>query len=233
MSQPDLSIVLPCYHPPTQWQEHIIASLTDFEQHYRSYELIIVNDGCHTEAVQDISLLRQHFPLLKWISYPQNRGKGYAIRQGVAEASAPLIIYTDIDFPYTSGSFLDIYHTLLSGNTDIAVGVKDEVYYSKVPWFRKRISKTLTRLIRMLIRISITDTQCGLKGLNAAAKPLLLSGTIDRYLFDLEFIYKAERRKLRLKAVPVRLRDGVQFSAVNWKILFAEAGNFLRIWRSR
>jgi hypothetical protein len=87
-------------------------------------------------------------------------------------------------------------------------------------------------MIRTIIRLQITDTQCGLKGLQRDAKDLLLSGTIDRYLFDLEFIYKAERKGLKLKAIPITLREGVQFSKVKWTIISGEFKNFLKILRS-
>jgi len=232
MDQRLVSIVLPCYNPPPQWQERILEFLEAFKGHAKAIELIVVNDGCTSDTAKDTSLLTERVPFFHLISYKENRGKGYAIRQGVRAATGDLIIYTDIDFPYTTESFLKIYYALLKDECTIAVGVKDDAYYSKVPFFRKKISQILRRMIRTMIHLQITDTQCGLKGLQREARELLLSGTIDRYLFDLEFIYKAEKKGLRLKAIPVTLREGVQFSKVKWGIISGEFRNFLRILRS-
>jgi glycosyltransferase involved in cell wall biosynthesis len=224
-----VSIVLPCYNPPQHWQEHIVEFLEGFKKYCPNVELIVVNDGCNLSIDNDIALLHTNVPDFNWLSYAQNRGKGYAIRQGVKIAKGDIIIYTDIDFPYTLESFVKIYDALRFNQCDIAVGVKDSSYYKKVPPFRKLISQTLSRMIRLLIKLQITDTQCGLKGLRKEAKELLISGSIDRYLFDLEFIYRAEKTALRLQTIPVSLREGVVFSKVKWRIMLDELNNFLKI----
>lgn len=224
-----VSIVLPCYNPPQHWQEHIVHFLEGFKKYCPHVELIVVNDGCSSIINNDIELLYQNVPGFKWLSYAQNRGKGYAIRQGVDMAKGDIIIYTDIDFPYTLESFVKIYDALKLDQCIIAVGIKDADYYKKVPALRKLISRTLSRMIRLLIKIKITDTQCGLKGLKKEAKGLLISGTIDRYLFDLEFIYRAEKKGLPIQAIPVGLREGVVFSKVKWRIMLEELNNFFKI----
>lgn len=226
-----LSIVLPCYNPPPHWQEHIIGFMAKLNTIDSHIELIIVNDGCTHSIDQDISKLKNAIPHFNWISYPENRGKGFAIRQGVAAAKGDFIIYTDIDFPYTFDSFMKVYEALKNNVCAVAVGIKNEAYYTKVPFFRKVISRLFKQMIRTVIGLKITDTQCGLKGINKEAKDLLLSGSIDRYLFDLEFIYRAEKQGLRLQAIPIALRDGVVFSTVKSKILIAELKNFLTIIR--
>ncbi|MEP6646532.1 MAG: hypothetical protein ABJC12_05550, partial [Saprospiraceae bacterium] len=57
--------------------------------------------------------------------------------------------------------------------------------------------------------------------------------SIDRYLFDLEFIYfLSSMPDLKVTGYPIRLRPGITFSKMNRKILFQEARNFIRIWFS-
>ena len=52
---------------------------------------------------------------------------------------------------------------------------------------------------------------------------------VDRFLFDLEFIKKASKSKLKITTISVELRPNVVFSKVGLKILFKEFGNFLKI----
>ncbi|WP_165836285.1 glycosyltransferase family 2 protein [Taibaiella soli] len=224
-----LSIILPCYNPLPGWHEHIITSIEKIRKEIAGVELILVNDGSPVDLSRDIAVLKKEIPGLKYIHYHENKGKGNAIRTGLSKAEGRYIIYTDIDFPYTHESFMRIYETLISDKCDIAVGVKDDLYYEHVPLLRKWTSKTLRFMTSRLLRISITDTQCGLKGLNQHAARILEQGQINRYLFDLEMIYNAERMHQRLLPVPVSLREGVSFSKVKMKILVREFTNFMTI----
>ena len=84
-------------------------------------------------------------------------------------------------------------------------------------------------MLRHLLRLQVTDSQCGLKGFDSAGKAVFLETTIDRFLFDLEFLLLAKNR-VPVAPVPVELRAGVVFSKVGWKILSAEGRNFLQLF---
>lgn len=192
---------------------------------------ILVNDGSPTPIdPADIKKLSQNLPAFEYVSYAANKGKGYALRQGMDISQAPISIFTDLDFPYTLDSLVKIYSELAEGKTDIAVGIKNQNYYDKLPPMRVKVSRFLRFLIRNFLRIPITDTQCGLKGFNAAGRAIFLQTTINRYLADLEFIFLASRQKnIKLTPIQVELREGVVFSRVNMRILLGEGTNFLRI----
>jgi hypothetical protein len=88
----------------------------------------------------------------------------------------------------------------------------------------------LRLLIRFFIQIPTDDTQCGLKGFNIKGKEVFLSTSIDRYLFDLEFIFLAAKKKLTIQKVPVQLKKGIVLSKSNFGILSTELFNFLKIF---
>lgn len=224
-----LSIILPCYNPLPGWNQHVLAGFRRIQNDIAGVELILVNDGSPSDITDDVAVLKKDIPGLKYIEYKENKGKGYAIRTGAAQASGNFIIYTDIDFPYTHESFMRIYDALVNDKCDMAVGVKDNVYYTHVPLLRRWTSKALRLMTRRILRISITDTQCGLKGLNRQAVNILERGRVNRYLSDLEMIFNAERMQQRLLPVPVSLREGVSFSKVKMKILVRELANFMSI----
>ena len=127
-------------------------------------------------------------------------------------------------------SFLAVYESLKNGS-DVAIGVRDENYYDNVPKVRILISKTLKWLIRNFLRLPVSDTQCGLKGFNQNGKAIFLKTTIDRYLFDLEFVFiTAKVKTLSLIPVIVELRPGIIFSNMNFKILAQEGRSFFKIF---
>jgi glycosyltransferase involved in cell wall biosynthesis len=230
-TQTSIALILPCYNPVSGWHENVIKNFNSLKRSTDIHELIIVNDGSipNEELVYALDSILK-LPGARCISYKVNMGKGYALRQGVMQVKSSLIVYTDIDFPYTEESIKNIIAALQEGSTDVAVGVRSEEYYTHLPRVRVRISKALRWFIKKFMRIPVDDTQCGLKGFNQKGKELFLQTTVDRYLFDLEFIFLAGRNKLNIKAIPVTLKPGTHLSVMNWKILMHESGNMLRIW---
>lgn len=222
---------MPCYNPPEGWAENVIQSygnVCGLLGETVAVNIILVNDGSGKGIRdEDISLLKSNLPAFEYVAYPQNRGKGYALRQGVAAAKGDLYLYTDIDFPYTTQSLQNVFALLKSGSADVVAGVRDENYYTHVPGPRRRISKILRWMLRTFLRLKVTDTQCGLKGFNAKGKAIFLYTRIDRFLFDLEFIFLSSNEKnLRLQPAQVELRPGIEFSRARLGILARESVNF-------
>jgi glycosyltransferase involved in cell wall biosynthesis len=228
-----LDIVLPCYNPLPDWEKRIVDTVQALEKRLNGVEvfLFIVNDGSSKSiAPEAFAYIQKNISNFYFLEYKKNRGKGYALRQGVAATKNDICIYTDIDFPYEIESFLTIFETLKKG-VDIAIGVRETNYYQHVPKIRVWISKTLKWLIRNFLRLPVSDTQCGLKGFNRKGKKIFLETTIDRYLFDLEFVFLAAKQKtLNLKPVVVNLRSGIIFSNMNFKILAQEGRSFMKIF---
>jgi hypothetical protein len=138
---------------------------------------------------------------------------------------------TDADFPYKISSMKSLVETLLEKG-GIAAGNRDTGYSAHVPWFRRVISKVLRWTLRNVLRQPISDSQCGLKGFDNEGKKLFLTTTIDRFLFDLEFLMLA-KGKVLVSPVPVELRDGVVFSKVGLRILATEGRNFITLLLKR
>jgi glycosyltransferase involved in cell wall biosynthesis len=232
---PRIDIVLPVYNPLPGWEGIVI-------QRYRSlcgrladvdFSLTVVNDGSSRLDAVSKETLQAQLPQIQWIEYEVNRGKGYALRKGIQHTSGDWIVFTDIDWPYTEDSMVRLIQTMLDG-ADVAIGVRDQDYYKHLPPMRMRISKWLRAFNARLLKLKVNDTQAGLKGFHSLYKPIFMKTTIDRYLFDLEFIYRLSKiREINMVSVPIKLREGITFSTMNRKILLQETMNFLKVLVSR
>ncbi|MEO6132978.1 MAG: glycosyltransferase [Saprospiraceae bacterium] len=228
-----LDIILPAYNPLPGWESVVVNRYLSLKNRFAeiTFQLIIVNDG--SEQIDESSalkILKQNIPDLIWISYSKNMGKGHALRQGVNASTSDLILYTDIDWPYTEESMVGLIKILI-GEADAVIGIRDAEYYAHLPKGRGRISKMLRTFNAKLLHLKVNDTQAGLKGFRKSVKNIFLSTYIDRYLFDLEFIYfLSSKPGIKILGVPIKLRPGITFSKMNRKILFQEARNFIRIW---
>jgi glycosyltransferase involved in cell wall biosynthesis len=226
-----IDIVLPCYNPSSAWKTEL-ENFHRFIQPHHEIQYIVVNDGSPGAGVHEaVGYLSARSIPVQLISYAVNRGKGHALRKGVEAASAEFIIYTDIDFPFTDQSMLDVASALVSRKADIVAGFRSEAYYaSRISPFRKHLSRVFRFFVKRALRMPFTDTQCGLKGFNRKGREGFLRTTIDRYLFDFEFIYTAVRDpSLKLQSVPVQLKDNVVFSQMRARILLQESVNLVKV----
>jgi glycosyltransferase involved in cell wall biosynthesis len=229
---PHLNVIVPCYNPPEGWESALASRFKAFREAASDLAgeigLVVVNDGSARQAGEaNFRRLQELVPGARVVSYAENRGKGYALRQGVAASQADWHLVTDTDFPYTLDSMRRVVQSLQT-RPGIAAGNRNSVYYDSVPLFRRLLSKSLRWMLRNVLRQPITDSQCGLKAFDNAGREVFLETTIDRFLFDLEFLMLANGR-VGVTPVPVELRDGVVFSQVGWKILATEGGNFMRL----
>ncbi|MFZ4797646.1 MAG: glycosyltransferase family 2 protein [Bacteroidia bacterium] len=230
MSSKKLSIVLPCYNPDKNWVANILIRYNEIAQHLKNYSInvIIVNDGSSQNIDGELSEIEKKLPNCQIISYPANKGKGFAIRKGVEAAFGDYIIYTDIDFPYTNESILEIVNKL--DNSDITIGTRGLSYYNNIPAHRIFISKLLKFLIKTLLQIPTDDTQGGLKGMRNEVKQYFLQTEINRYLFDLEFICIASKNKLNIDLIPVVLNENTIVRKMNLKVVSKEMINFFKVY---
>lgn len=98
MPYPRYSVLMSVYAKErSEWLCAAVRSMLD--QTVPPSEFVIVEDGPLTEALYEaISGFKQEYPnLFKIVSYSENRGLGYALRQGVMTCSMPIIARMDSD----------------------------------------------------------------------------------------------------------------------------------------
>jgi len=233
LSKPTIDIVLPCFNPLANWVDTVIERVGEIQANLPDYDFhcIVVNDGSSRVVTdKDAKRLKSALPNFEWISYAQNRGKGYALRQGVAQTQSEIVLYTDIDLPYKTDSMLDCLKEVIDGNADLCVAVRNESYYQRLPTRRRHLSKALRSLNRSLLGLKTSDTQGGLKVFTQKARVHFLATSIDRYLFDLEFVYLCSRDN-DVVVLPVEsdMRDTIEISKMPLSVLWKEGMNFLKL----
>ena len=116
---------------------------------------------------------------------------------------------------------------------DVVVANRNHTYYSQLSTRRKLASHASRFLNFMLLGLTHTDTQGGLKGFNRKGKAFLASTRIKQFLFDTEFIYKASLDDTTfIKEVPVDLRSEVMLPDMKKGVFVNELKNLLMIcWR--
>ena len=190
----------------------------------------MVNDGSPKDLKADFDRLTALLPDIQILQYTNNKGKGHALRHGIARVEADYYVITDNDFPYLADSIINVINKMMVDNNDAIIGVRDADYYNQIPVKRRVISQVLRFTNEYLLRLKISDTQCGLKAFNNQAKQLFVSTSIDRFLYDIEFIKLLSRDK-NIKIAPqvVYLREQIVLSSVGMGSLMSELKDYFKL----
>ena len=225
MSAIHLSIVIPAYNEEkriTDCIDTIAAYLS--EQHYVS-EIIAVDDGSADATLTVLQSLQTQHSIVKVLSYAENHGKGYAVRQGVLAAEGNYVLFSDADLNVPIEEITKLFAALREG-AQIAIGsraAEGAVVAGRRPRLREIGSRCLNLAIRMLAVPGIRDTQCGFKlfGTNTA-KDLFRRSFMDGFSFDVEILYLARKLGYRVEEVPVTwiFRGGSKVRPVRDGLLF-------------
>jgi dolichyl-phosphate beta-glucosyltransferase len=137
-------------------------------------------------------------------------GKGAAVRAGMLDADADLIVFADADMA-TPPDQLPLLVAGLAGH-DVALGSRIQPDGSDMrasqPGYRRLLGKVFHALASIWVVGPVQDTQCGFKGFTrAAAQDLFGRQQVTSIVFDVELIYLARRRGYRLAIVPIRWFD--------------------------
>lgn len=130
-----MDLILPAYNPESGWEQVVVAKYQALQALWPEMEihLYVVDDGSicgFDEYIVDY--LRLHIPVIHILSYPNNQGKGFALRQAVSVSHSDYCIYTDHDFPYTLCSMSKVVEALLQG-TDVLTNKPPVCRFIKIP----------------------------------------------------------------------------------------------------
>lgn len=191
-------------------------------------EVIVVDDGS-SDATADAALAAGADQV---VVLPVNRGKGAAVRAGVAAARGRTVAFTDADLSYSPDQLMSVIAPVEAG-WDVAVGSRrhPDATIDRGAGTVRDLGSRAINLVTMGVLLSRPrDTQCGLKAFRSDAAALLFGlGRIDGFAFDIELLHLVERHELHLVEAPVRLhsaerstvralRDGLRLLRDVWRI---------------
>ncbi|MEJ7624857.1 MAG: dolichyl-phosphate beta-glucosyltransferase [Pyrinomonadaceae bacterium] len=211
--KPDICFVIPAYNESERLGEPLRKICDFIENSGTGAEVIVVDDGSSddtADVARRVLDSRQDITS-QVIRYEQNRGKGYAVKTGLLAATADFALFTDADLSTPIEETPTLIEPLRSGDYDVTFGSRAldrSLIGTHQPWRREQGGKVMNFIIRTMSGLPFADTQCGFKAFNMVAfRPLLDRMKIDRFGFDVEFLFVADHNGLRLKEIPVRWND--------------------------
>ncbi|XP_064265051.1 dolichyl-phosphate beta-glucosyltransferase [Passer domesticus] len=214
-----LSVVVPSYNEENRLPLMMDEALDYLEKRQKqdpsfTYEVIVVNDGSkdQTAKVAKEYCKKYGSDKVRVISLEKNRGKGGAVRTGVFSSRGKTILMADAD---GATKFADIekveegLKNLQPWPEGMAISCGSRAHLEKDSIAKRSYFRTLLMygfhfLVWFLCVKEIRDTQCGFKLLTREAALQTFSNLhIERWAFDVELLYIAQRLKIPIAEVAV------------------------------
>jgi glycosyltransferase involved in cell wall biosynthesis len=227
-------VIVPAYNE----EQRLPASLdriTSFlaAEHFGEYEIIVVDDGSRDSTAALVERYSAAHPSVRLVRNPGNRGKGYAVRNGMLAARGEWRLFSDADLSSPIEDLFRLFAAAREGRAAIAIGSRAldrslvSVHQSAL---REYSGKLFNVVVRIFSGLPFRDTQCGFKLYRRdAAEAIFPLQLLDGFSFDVEDLFIARRLGFRAVEVPVRWAnaEGTKVSAR------AGAQSFLDVLRVR
>jgi glycosyltransferase involved in cell wall biosynthesis len=175
---------------------------------YRDAEVLIVDDGSLDGTARLVAARAQSDARVRLVKNPGNRGKGYAVRQGMMEALGEWILMSDADLSAPIGELPKLFRAVAGGGAVIAIGSRAldrSLIGVHQAWAREISGIFFNRVMRLIAGLPYADTQCGFKLYGrAAAREIFPRQRLDGFGFDVEDLVIAQRLGFAAVEVPVR-----------------------------
>ncbi len=168
--------------------------------------IVLVDDGSTDGSREVVQGLADRHPGVAAVLAPTNRGKGAALRLGLAKAvelGADLAIIQDADLEYDPRDHAAVLAPILDGRADAVIGTRFMGQTHRVLYYWHQLAnRIITTFSNMLSNLNLSDIECGFK---AFSRPVLdrLTLTEDRFGVEPEIVAKLARMRL-----PDRAADG-------------------------
>jgi len=207
---PRWSVIIPAYNEAARLPRYLKDVLAYFEARDESYEVIVVDDGSEDGTADRVREVAAGRPGVIVHALDRNRGKGHAVRAGMARAVGELRLMADADGATPIAEVARLEAAVTAG-ADLAVGsrvLEDPAVVREVRVHRKLSGHVFNFLLRRLGAAPVLDTQCGFKLFRgAAAAALFPQLTTDGFGFDVELLMLAKRGGFRVAEVAVNWAD--------------------------
>ena len=214
-----LSVVIPAYNEKTTIQK-IIHAVEEVSLPDNVTREIIIVDDFSTDGTRDILSNYVRDGSFQVIFHDRNRGKGAALRTGIARSTGSIVLIQDADLEYDPQEYPKLLAPILVGKADVVYGsrfaggeTRRVLYY-----WHSLGNKFLTMLSNMFTNINLTDMETCYKVFRGEILRKIRIEE-DRFGFEPEVTSKVARMGCRIYEVGISYsgRTYAEGKKINWK----------------
>ena len=218
-----LSVIVPAYKQEKTIKkdlENIDSVLSESLKEY-DYEIICVVDGVSDKTFERAQKAKSK--KIKVFGYSNNKGKGFAVRYGMARAKGDLISFLDAGMDISPKGIMMLMAHMEWYNADVIVGSKRHpVSRVNYPLRRRIYSFGYHWGVKLLFDLPLTDTQSGIKIFKRRVVDKVLPRLlVEKYAMDIEMLSVAKYLGFnRIYEAPIEVKFDKKSSKIRWHTIF-------------
>ncbi|MFH1181079.1 MAG: dolichyl-phosphate beta-glucosyltransferase [bacterium] len=228
-----LSIIIPAYNEEKRLPKTLAEIDRYLSKQSYDYEILAVDNGSTDKTSEIVRGLVSQIKGLKLLEGSVGKGKGYAVKKGMLEASGDFRIFTDADNSTAINQIKKMWPEFQAG-FDIVIGSRDvrgAVLDPPQPFLRNIILGEGFKLFRKIVigLWDLEDTQCGFKGFTKrAAESIFPKAIISHFAFDPEILVIGKRAGFKIKEIPISWKNDLE-SKVKFGSIIKMAADLIKI----
>jgi putative flippase GtrA len=195
-------VLVPAYEP----DERLVRLVADLRATAPDVRVLVVDDGSGPAYRPVFDAVRG--PGCTVLTYPENRGKGCALKTGFAYAQRQHpgqdVVCADSDGQHSVADVLRVAAALAAqpaGRPATVLGIR--AFTGPVPARSVLGNRVTARLFHLATGLRLRDTQTGLRGYPAALLPWLRSVRGERFEYELNLLLRAAADGLPVEEVEI------------------------------
>jgi len=183
-----VSVIIPAYKQEKTIVEDVTRVYETMSQTRWPFEIIVVVDGFVDDTFEKVKKIENLE--IKVFGYEINKGKGYAVRYGMARASGDYIAFIDSGMDIDPNGISMLLEHAEWYDADIIVGSKRHPASKlEYPLIRRIYSWGYSKFVKILFGLRLTDTQSGLKVFKREVLDMVLPRlVVKKFAFDIEIL---------------------------------------------
>ena len=199
-----LSIIIPAFNEEKRLPDSLPKIIHFVRQQAYPIEVIVVDDGSADRTAAVVREFQKDAPFISLLPV-EHGGKGHAVKAGMQQAKGEYLFLCDSDLSMPIDEVTKFLPPALDGY-DVAIASREisgARRYGEPP-YRHLMGRVFNLIVRLLAVPGVQDTQAGFKCFRRqAARQLFPLQTIKGWGFDVEVLFIAQRRGLRIVEVPI------------------------------
>ena len=201
------SLIIPMYNEKSIIADTAKTLSAYMSEHFENYEILFSNDGSKDGCDEIVRAL--DLPNVRVTGYPDNKGKGCAVRTAVLESEGDIVMFTDADLAYGTDVIARVAEKFAENpDADVVIGSRNlnKDGYEGYTFLRKIMSKTYIKVLCIVGGFKLSDSQCGCKAFRGeAAKKIFSRCEVNGFAFDFEAILWSQKYGCKIVEMPVKI----------------------------
>ena len=199
----NLTLIIPTKNDHLRVQENLRENIDFLKKNIKNFEVLIISNGSTLDSLAFIDDLIKTYRFIRHLKI-NSSGKGLAIKTGLINSKFNINLFMDAD----SSVRINEFKKFVKNNqlqSPFVIGNRKNSLSRNIgsPIIRKITGDIYLKIIQVMFKIGLEDTQCGFKAIDKSKFLTYKNLNVEGFSFDIELILLARTENINIIEIPV------------------------------